>query len=74
MKTIKFTVMVIFAMLFLPIACVDLKEDLGSILTISELKTEADFDGALAPIFAEMADANRNPHWGVLNGIRSQQL
>ena len=43
-------------------ACFGLEEDTGSILTISQLRTEADFDAALAPIFAIMATANRDPH------------
>lgn len=62
MRTIKYTVLAVLSTLFLPISCVDLEEDTGSILSISELQTEADFEAALAPIFAEMANANRNPH------------
>ncbi|WP_273272533.1 RagB/SusD family nutrient uptake outer membrane protein [Maribacter polysiphoniae] len=44
------------------VGCVKLEEDTASILSISELKTEEDFDAALSPIFARIATANKDAH------------
>ena len=44
------------------LGCTDLEEDLSSVLTIEELKTEAEIESALAPIYRALVDAHRLPH------------
>lgn len=45
-------------------SCVDLEEDVSSILSIQNLKTEGEIVAALAPIYRAMLEAYRHPHAG----------
>ncbi len=56
----KFILMI--ALMFASQACIDLEEDVSSVLSISNLTGEGDITAALAPIYRSMQTAYDAPH------------
>ncbi|GHB87048.1 RagB/SusD family nutrient uptake outer membrane protein [Persicitalea jodogahamensis] len=49
--------------MFVSQSCIDLEEDMSSILTIENLRTENDVVAALTPIYRQLYETHRNPHY-----------
>ncbi|MEC3907034.1 RagB/SusD family nutrient uptake outer membrane protein [Tamlana sp. 2201CG12-4] len=56
-----FLVIVAFGLIFQ--SCADLEEDLSSVITIDNLSSERDIVTALTPIYRQLLQAHRNPHF-----------
>ncbi len=53
---------IILALIFSCNACIELEEDISSLLTIDRLETESDVTAALAPVYRRMANVYSTPH------------
>lgn len=58
------SIVLLTVVIFTGFSCFDLEEDLSSVLSIENLKSEGDVTAALAPIYREMQQAYTHPHWG----------
>jgi starch-binding outer membrane protein, SusD/RagB family len=59
-KPIEF--IIILTMIFTCNACIDLEEDISSLLTLERLETESDVLAALAPVYRRMSNVYSSPH------------
>ena len=58
------TILALAGLIFTTQSCVDLDEDISSVLSIENLTSERDVTAALAPIYRSMQLAYTHPHWG----------
>jgi len=63
MKYLNKIILVVLGFTFVLQSCADLEEDLSSVITIDNLSSERDIVTALTPIYRQLLQAHRNPHF-----------